>query len=325
MPEKHCAGREKKVNCLKFSKHNLVRGNNSYADPKNALIKVKTYFRDYFLNTNTGDAFSKERKVPPLFFASRRLRRRNYTNKYSIYDYFASNEHADLSVMDAKELIALLNRMGIRPHGNILDLSGGNGVVLVELQKEYNISKCFLTEINEKAIDFANSLQIAAIRFDLENDDASKIPDHFAKSFPVKKIKYDYILLRACIMFCPDLGKLLRELSKILNPGGKIIIQHSVEFTLGMALRTQLDDSSYIVLRTPQSVTDTVTDAGFKITYLESEVDSSMYVYENDRSYARRLLHVYYEQKMINALKNYRFFRWATRTRQRSHYLLELR
>ena len=284
--------------------------------------RVSTYFRFYYLDLKTGNAVSSERKFPPLFFLSPRLRRRSSENKYSIYDYFATDEHANLSIQDSIELIELLERMDTKLSGHVLDISGGNGVVLQELKKRFPIQEVYLTEVNNRAIQYGNLLGIPSIKFDFELDDAGDLAERFADVLDSSPVKFDFILLRACIMFCNDLGEFLEKLSKIMTPNGKIVIQHSVEFTMGMALRTQLDDSSYKILRTYDTISEAASVAGLKIISHEYEIDSSMYVYENDRSFARRILQIYYEQKMINSLSQHRLFNWAARDRRRSHYLI---
>jgi SAM-dependent methyltransferase len=285
-------------------------------------IKISTYFRNYYLDSTTGDATSVERLVPPLFFLTKRLRRRKASETYSIYDYFATKEHALQSILDSKELVELLKRMDVNLEGNVLDISGGNGVVLNELMKLYPINKGFLTEVNQMAIDYAIKLGLYAVMFDFEKDDVSQLANRFAGSSSEGQTKFDFVLLRACIMFCPNLSQFLEQLAKIMTPNGKVIIQHSVEFTVGMALRTQLDDSSYKILRSTSTVKKEVDIAGFRLSFTEHEIDPTMYVYENDRSVARRLLHIIYEQKMIKRLRKSRSYFWAARDRRRNHYLI---
>jgi SAM-dependent methyltransferase len=286
------------------------------------IIKISTYFRNYYLDPTTGDAMSVERSVPPLFFLTKRLRRRKASQTYSIYDYFATKEHELHSILDSKDLVQLLKRMDVNLAGNVLDISGGNGVVLNELMKLYPINQGFLTEVNQMAIDYAIKLGLHAVKFDFEKDDVSRLVNRFAVSSSEVQIKFDFVLLRACIMFCPNLGQFLEQLNKIMKPNGKVIIQHSVEFTVGMALRTQLDDSSYKILRSTSTVKKEIEVAGFRLNFTEHEIDPTMYVYENDRSVARRFLHVIYEQKMINRLRKSRSYFWAARDRRRNHYLI---
>lgn len=287
---------------------------------------IRTYFRNYYLDPSTGDAYSKERRIPPLFFLSRKLRRRPSAEKYDIYDYFTSDSNIAHSKKEADEVISELRRLGLfKEEMNVLDLSGGNGVVLSKIKREFATKNAILTEVNKNAIEFAGQLGLETIYLEFGKNSVSDILLHknIIESSKSSKFvgEFDLILMRACIMFILDIDEFFRDLYSIVGLGGKVFIQHSVEFTLGMSLRTQLDDSSYLILRQPRTIIKSAESAGFRLLHMESEVDESLYCYENDLSIMRRVLHFFFEQLNIGILNKFRLFAWAARDRRRSHFV----
>lgn len=289
-------------------------------------MKVRTYFRNYHLNKLTGDAYSQERKIPFLWFVSRKLRRRSPHKVFEIYDYFTSESNVAHSEKEADEVIYELRRLGLYERNmNVLDLSGGNGIVLHRIKNDFKVKHAILTEVNEKALEYARQLGLKAMRLDFNEDSVLDISldENIIKSDNqnVNITKFNLILMRACVMFIRDIDKFFRDLYKIVDSGGKVFVQHSVEFTLGMSLRTQLDDSSYLCLRQPNTIVKSAESAGFKLVRMESEVDNSLYCYENDVILLRRVLHLFFEQINIGKLNKNRLFAWAARDRRRSHFL----
>ena len=153
----------------------------------------------------------------------------------------------------------------------------------------------------------------------------------FNKSYDINKDnlfnrtgrEFDIVFARACIMFAKDLQDFVWQISNVLKPGGKVMINHSVVPTLGVMLRTQLDEYSYHCLRQPQEIIDTFNSSGFGLTYQHDETDESLYVYDHDLLRHWRYLYMYYETKAVKAMEENRLFRWPARDRRRSTMVFE--
>lgn len=285
-------------------------------------MKISTYFRSWSLDLNTGEATSRENKLLFLFFLGKKYRRR--PSKFEIYDYFVSESHIKYIKNEAKELRSKLKNVNIDVQGkNILDVSGGNGIVL-------NTFKPFarelvLTEVNDLALGYAREvLKLKTLKFDFDKDNLEKILDKKLvgdNSFPTK---FDLILLRACVMFIKDLDLFFVELKKVLAPNGIVYIEKSVWFTLGVALRTQLDDSSYTILRSHKSLENTICRNGFIILNSSIEIDPSMYIFDHDKKIVSRILYLIYENLNIIKFKKNDHLNYRSRFRLRSDFCIKL-
>ena len=125
-------------------------------------------------------------------------------------------------------------------------------------------------------------------------------------------------------MFCLDLNKFIQDLKKVLHNNGYIMINNSVIPTLGVILRTQVDEHSYFALRQPQNIIDAFLNNGFSLEYRKDETDPSLYVYDDDLTRVRKYLNKFYEMKGVKSLKNRRYYSWPARDRRRSTMLFKL-
>ncbi|RCK26738.1 hypothetical protein TH8_08505 [Thalassospira profundimaris] len=97
-------------------------------------------------------------------------------------------------------------------------------------------------------------------------------------------------------MFCDGIANFALQLKGILNPGGTLILAHSVEPTLGTLVRGgQLDEFSYSVLRQPGTVQASFENCGFELVSRVDETDPDLYVYDHDLLRHWMVLHYLYE------------------------------
>ncbi len=232
-----------------------------------------------------------------------------------MYDYFVEQAHIDWSEREGQEFIAeYLQPSGLEvAEKDLLDISGGNGHFIKQVESLG--ARITLTEINRKTIDYARQTHgFEVLEYDLNEHDLPSLT----------KRRFDIVFARACIMFAKDLGKFVDEIKRSLQPGGMVMINHSVIPTLGVMLRTQLDEFSYFVLRQPQSIVEEFESQGFALHHRADETDPSLYVYDNDLLFRWRLIHRYYERKNIARLARDRKFAWPARDRRRSTLVFRL-
>lgn len=242
-------------------------------------ISISTYKRKWLFCNECGSSFPEEKSFYPLSFLPRDyLKKPNLSDPASIYDYFASEAHQKISEQD---YFAFYKRyenelQSISSNMNVLDISGGSGHFVKQFKNHAN--EIIMTEINEKAINNANkNLGIKAIQFDFNKDELNE-------SLKANNIdcKFDFVLMRACSMFCLDLPKFINSMKHRLNKGAKIFITRNVVPTVGVVMRTQFDDFSYLLLRQPETVQKAFSDE-FSLLKLDWDRDEfPFYVWDHD-------------------------------------------
>ena len=279
------------------------------------LCVVATYKRKWLLCKNCGTGFSEERSTYCLgFLPIKGYGKTKALSEENIYDYFIDTVHIDWAVREGKDFITdYLEPSQLNVSGkHLLDISGGNGHFIKQIESLG--AKVTLTEFNKKTVDYARKTHgFEVFEYDLNKDDL----------LDKTKGEFDVVFARACIMFAKDLPKFVASLKQVLSKGGSVLINHSVEPTLGVMLRTQLDEFSYFVLRQPKTVIETFEANGFKLKHRSDETDSSLYVYENDLLLRWRFLHQVYEKKALSILNKNRLFAWPARDRRRSTFVFE--
>lgn len=85
-------------------------------------------------------------------------------------------------------------------------------------------------------------------------------------------------MLRGCTEFTFSLNSLAKELEKVTNSSGQVVITHCLP-TLGVALRTQFDDYNLQVLRTNELIQQVFSESNF-------ELIGSWEIFPHDREFA---------------------------------------
>jgi 2-polyprenyl-3-methyl-5-hydroxy-6-metoxy-1,4-benzoquinol methylase len=115
-------------------------------------------------------------------------------------------------VQQVKDQLALA---GIKINGKrVLDISGGPGAVAYFLKQQgANVT---VTEFSSSTVKMMNEIYgLDAITFDYTKDDIDqKLSD-----------KFDIIMLRSSIIFCPNLNELISQIKNILNPNGIVFLE----------------------------------------------------------------------------------------------------
>lgn len=280
------------------------------------FFTLDTYKRFWHCCRSCGTAVSEQKSSYPLsLLPYADLKKGVVLDEEKMYDYFVEQIHIDWSEREGQEFINdYLEPSGINVSGkDLLDLSGGNGHFIKQIEKLG--ARITLTEINRKTIDYAKQMHgFEVLEYNLNEHDLPTLTQR----------RYDVIFARACIMFAKDLGKFADEIKRSLTPGGMVLINHSVVPTLGVMLRTQLDEFSYFVLRQPESIIEEFRKHGLELHHRADETDPSLYVYDNDLLLRWRIMHRFYERRNVAQLAHDRAFAWPARDRRRSTLVFRL-
>lgn len=280
------------------------------------LFVLETYKRYWHCCRTCGTAVSEQKQGYGLsFLPFADLKKGAGLDEEKMYDYFVEQVHIDWSEREGREFITdYLEPSGIDVAGkDLLDISGGNGHFIKQIERLG--ARITLTEINRKTIEYARQMHgFDVLEYNLNEHDLPSVINR----------RFDVVFARACIMFAKDLGKFADEIKRSLVPGGVVMINHSVIPTLGVMLRTQLDEFSYFVLRQPESIIDEFWKHGLELQHRADETDPGLYVYDNDLLLRWRLLHRFYERRNVAKLAHDRLFAWPARDRRRSTLVFRL-
>ena len=279
------------------------------------ILRITTYKRFWWICRTCGEARPTQRSSYPFSFLPHAdVKKQKDLNAASMYDYFITPIHLELAELEAIDFNERYISRLPEPisHKSLLDISGGNGHFAKWFQDKLSMTVSF-TEINEPAIEYAqaNLGFENVLHYDLNAEGDGAIGGR----------RYDVIMARACIMFCDDINKFAEQLLNSVNPGGLLILERSLEATLGTLVRVQLDEFSYHILRQPGVVETSFLNAGFELASRYDETDPSLYVYDHDLLPHWKWLHYYYEIKGLSQIANDRVFNLPARDRRRSCFV----
>jgi len=278
-------------------------------------LELDTFRHRWILCQETGNAYSIKKKPGLIHWLLQvNQRRKQKKSSYSIYDYFTSPDHIQWSLEEAQKVVHdIFTAHNINPSGKrILDISGGNGHVADELRKLG--ATMVLTEVNDVAIEYArNKLNVETYKFDFQADTLSKVVEG----------KFDIVLIRAAMMFCVDVERFLTDLEKLLKPGAIVVMQYCVVPTLGVLLRTQDDEYSYLALYQADTLIEFCQKHGIRLVDRQDEIDPEPYVFDHDVSRWLTGLRLWYEVKGLRALPFTSKYLFRARDRRRTNMILE--
>jgi len=281
------------------------------------FLTLDSYKRHWHICLKCGTAVSEQKSSYSLgFLPYADLKKSGTLSDEKMYDYFIDETHINWAVGEGQEFIRdYLKPSGLDVAGkSLIDISGGNGHFIKQVEKlGANIT---LTEFNKKTVAYARKVHgfENVFEYDLNRHDLASLT----------QCKYDIVFARACIMFARDLNKFVQDMKNTLHAGGHILINHSVVPTLGVMLRTQLDEFSYFILRQPETIIDAFTKAGFTLTYRADETDNSLYVYDHDLLWHWRFVYRMYENRAVKKMGRNRPFALPARDRRRSTLVFRL-
>ena len=262
---------------------------------KEDVVLIPVYKRDWIFCNACGSATSVREKKNIIFSLLNYEFLKRKHNEEDIYDYFESPEHQKVSQKNYDNFCALFSKYltGLETK-NIIDISGGSGHFLKLYKSKYSL----LTEINDKAINFAKrQLNLNALKFNFNQQRIDELINvHEAEK------KFDLVFLNACTMFCEDMKGFIDSLKSILNEDATIIVHANVQPTVGVVVRTQFDDHSYLVLRQKIRLRRYFEN---QFTLLEEATYEDLYpqyVTSHDLNPLTRLLKIFYTEKAIMKL-----------------------
>jgi 2-polyprenyl-3-methyl-5-hydroxy-6-metoxy-1,4-benzoquinol methylase len=215
--------------------------------------KSGRYLLEWLLPVNFISKILPRQVVLRLFHAS--------IEKFDPSEFYDGYKEQSLSPSPVKisqteqiEDILELNNINLK-NLNILDISGGPGVVASKFKdKCKRIIVSEFSDISVKAM--RENLNVEAIKFDYSKDKIENIVDS----------KFDVVMVRSSVIFCEDLDGFIQSLSKILNPGGYVLIQTIVP-TLGEVFWWQQMEFKFPVIYSQMVIEKLFYRNGFNLIY----------------------------------------------------------
>jgi 2-polyprenyl-3-methyl-5-hydroxy-6-metoxy-1,4-benzoquinol methylase len=252
--------------------------------------RLNTYKHHAVVCSDCGNVshFKKNRYLFEYFFprslAKRILPPKAFLRLYSDRNDFVAAEFYDTGAFDStkktewrrsevSQVIDQLDLIEFNPKGKrILDISGGPGVVGHELSlKGANV---VVTEYSETQVKSMNeNLNVSSIKFDYLKDSILEIMDE----------RFDLIMIRSSIIFCPNLDKFVAELTELLNPSGVVFVE-SILPTLGEIFWWQQLEYKFPFIYTQETIEKCFYKTGLTLKY--GYRDYGGYIGVKRRSYA---------------------------------------
>ena len=162
----------------------------------------------------------------------------------------------------------------------ILDISGGPGVLASALKDKCR--RMVVTEYSQTSVDsMREHLGVDAVKFDYLNDQLEAVVEG----------KFDIILIRSSIIFCHDIEKLLKSISKILRQDGYILLETIIP-TLGEVFWWQQMEYKFPIIYSQMALESFMFRHGYKLRYGYREYGSYVSIKwrgEKKKGFARML------------------------------------
>jgi 2-polyprenyl-3-methyl-5-hydroxy-6-metoxy-1,4-benzoquinol methylase len=259
-------------------------------DSKN-IIKINTY-KHYVCACNDCNNISHIKKTKYLleYILPRSLFRRLLPEKAFLrifrddgsfvpsefYDVYA-DECVDLNERRISELSQVVDQLAlakIDPSGmEVLDVSGGPGYVGHMMKESYNCKRVVVTEYSEtSAKTMEKNLDIETVKFDYTSDNLVNLVEG----------KFDLIMVRSSIIFCPNLDEFIFSLREKLSDNGFIMIETIVP-SLGEIYWWQQLEYKFPFIYSQETIEKLFYKNGF--SFLEGFRDYGNYIGVKNRSY----------------------------------------
>ncbi len=238
-------------------------------------IKKEKYLLEYILPKSLCKKFIPEKAFLRLFSD-------DGSTASEFYDVYATEclHISEWRKSEIRQIVDQLKLAQIDLQGKtVLDISGGPGYVGQQLKKD--CARIVVTEFSEKAVDvMRNQLNIATAKFDYTKDRLEDIFDE----------KFDLIMLRSSIIFCPNLDSLIASLRNILSPGGHILIE-TITPSLGEVFWWQQLEYKFPIIYSQETIEKYFYKHGFSLS--AGFRDSGSYVGVKKRSYSNFSKHFF--------------------------------
>lgn len=225
----------------------------------NSVAHVKKegrYLLEYLLPSKLLRRFLPRQAYLRLFHAPKEFESAKF---YDTYAQACLNENA-LRRSEVEQLRDQFALIGADFAGrSVLDISGGPGFVAKHLSstcKRVVVTECCA----EAARAMADTLGISAVTFDYSADALENVFQE----------RFDVVLLRSSIIFCPDLDKLVASIRKVIHPGGYVLVE-SIIPSLGEVFWWQQMEFKFPIIYSQQYIEKCFYKHGFslKLAYRE--------------------------------------------------------
>ena len=295
----------------------------------NDFVSLNTY-KHYAVvcnDCNNVSHFKKDKYLIEYLFPRRIAKRilpiKAFLRLYSEKDDIVPAEFYDTEAFDLMDktewrkseldqVVDQLNLINFQPKGKkILDVSGGPGIVARHL-KELGGEVCVTEYADSQVNAMKNNLGVNAIKFDYLSDKISKVVSD----------KFDMIMVRSSIIFCPYLNDFIDELCGLLNDDGVIFIE-SITPSIGEIFWWQQLEYKFPFIYSQETIKKCFLKNGFSLKY--GYKDFGSYYGVKKRSYAelKKFLYVWLlEFPMVCLYRMINFYKRPAIDRSMNHKMI---
>ena len=159
-----------------------------------------------------------------------------------------------------------LGHIFIKPDANILDIGCGGGKAVQELALSCPNGRVFGIDYSEDMVDLSKQVNKKLIKKDL-----IEIKHGSVSSLPFGDNLFDLVTAFEAYYFWPDLINDLKEIIRVLKPGGKILLANEVykddQFEKRNSKWAKLLDMQF---HAPDEYKDFLTQAGYHIVEIDT-------------------------------------------------------
>lgn len=224
------------------------------ADCNSIFHKKKNgkYLLEWFLPVKFLSKILPRQVVMRLFHAPKNF---DPSDFYDAYKKQSLNP-SSIKISQANQIQDILNLNNINiKNFEILDISGGPGLVASKFKDK--CKRIIVTEFSDLSVKaMKENLNVEAIKFDYKNDKIEKIVNG----------KFDLVMVRSSLIFCEGFEEFIQSLSKILNPGGHVLIQTIIP-TLGEVFWWQQMEFKFPVIYSQMVIEKFFYKNGFNLLY----------------------------------------------------------
>jgi len=167
-----------------------------------------------------------------------------YSEIADIYDttrWKGKGEFVD--ALQKKLLYQILEKENINPRDSILDIGAGTGRFVLPLTEAGYVM--YGLDISERMLKIAKSKS---------RDEALNLVVANAKAIPFKDNTFDCIISYRTLIHIPDYKNVIKEISRVLKPGGTAILEFNNKFSISTLARMRRKLRR--ILKTSKVVTD---------------------------------------------------------------------
>ena len=167
-----------------------------------------------------------------------------------------------------------LGYLGVVPDAHILDIGCGSGRVVDILTQKASSGKVFGIDYSADMVDVsrqANADRVASGQVSIVEGNVAELP--------FEDESFDTVTAFETIYFWPDPANDLKEVRRVLRPGGQLLIGN--EMYDAPAFRERNERCTKLLnmlLWTPDQLSDLVTEAGFSIAQCETKEEKNWLV-----------------------------------------------